>query len=966
MQNPEVTQPAPIDFSDQPEVIASLKTILGEIETVIDILQRDNIDFELFLKVNDGLLQDFRLAVSQYPEVQLFYEQNWCQLNTIETNQELFLEPEYLYKHKRELIKQLQQVHACIQAPILIIHETPKENINIDYVPQSINNDVAQGDDQLSIEDELQAIADVLLLRQLEPPVAVGILGTWGSGKSFGMHLIQKRMNEIRCAERQEFEAWGEGLETDDPNKDKKLSPYVGHIYQIKFNAWSYAKSNLWASLMEEIFSELNKQMTLERQLQTAGIDLLTGGKLWEALEKLNEGDRQYFLEQELDSITYEKLRNIELKSDLNNELMMTLRRSQNQALKDLQEQEKLLAETQKQLKQRQCTIAENMDSNLNVLLAASPELLHQVHHHFGKNIELKITEKIRLQDPDFDPQNIKDFIDILGESVNLFLGDRRPDVLSMSGLKHWLPKVWRHLTLLIILIIICILITWKIAPWLSHLVAFKSEADTWKNIFRLGILVPGTPAAFKLKDVLEHFRQWSRDANETLLATHEQLQKKMQLEIEKDPDVQRLNAQLITLKKNIITKRQKLPELQYDSLTEFLGDRLKPENYSNHLGMINQVQKDLQDLSDKLLPPKEKRDEKIKELFPRGEPRVILYIDDLDRCPPDRVVEVLEAVQLLLNTPLFVVILAVDDRYIARALEEVYSGVLKRRGKPSGIDYLEKIIQIPYRMRPISADNIGQYLRSQIQVISSKEVGTNNFSNPQKNQINSLHNQASEYEAIAPQISQEYFSTSQQQNQIIRPFENPGQTSIEPELKTNKITTNIHEINAITQPELELIITCCQYVDITPRTGKRLINIYKILKIIWDKRQHQGEPTPVTKQTMFSFLALSGRYPDLMRHLFEEIDTEFQESLDLQSQQFDLHYLLYKLKQQISPIDSHAQREWRKFTSDIKRMIYPNLFMLDRANFELALAFCFVGDIGYDPDDFCRNISKTSLTAEG
>jgi hypothetical protein len=94
------------------------------------------------------------------------------------------------------------------------------------------------------------------------------------------------------------------------------------------------------------------------------------------------------------------------------------------------------------------------------------------------------------------------------------------------------------------------------------------------------------------------------------------------------------------------------------------------------------------------------------------------------------------------------------------------------------------------------------------------------------------------------------------------------------------------------------------------------------------------------------------------MRHLFEEIDTEFQELPDTENHVFDLIYLLYNLKQQVPKSDSHAQREWRKFASDIKRMISPNPFTLDKSNFQLALAFCFVGDIGYDPDDFSHGSS--------
>lgn len=47
----------------------------------------------------------------------------------------------------------------------------------------------------------------------------------------------------------------------------ERMSPFVGHVYQIQFNAWTYAKSNLWASLMQEVFYELNRQITLEQKL---------------------------------------------------------------------------------------------------------------------------------------------------------------------------------------------------------------------------------------------------------------------------------------------------------------------------------------------------------------------------------------------------------------------------------------------------------------------------------------------------------------------------------------------------------------------------------------------------------------------------------------------------------------------------------------------------------------------------
>jgi hypothetical protein len=95
---------------------------------------------------------------------------------------------------------------------------------------------------------------------------------------------------------------------------------------------------------------------------------------------------------------------------------------------------------------------------------------------------------------------------------------------------------------------------------------------------------------------------------------------------------------------------------------------------------------------------------------------RIVLYIDDLDRCPPDRVVEVLRAIQLLLAFPLFVVVVGVDARWVKRALNVRYKDQLRplRDGGWDGAtpqDYIEKIFQIPFWLEPMSPTSTRRYL---------------------------------------------------------------------------------------------------------------------------------------------------------------------------------------------------------------------------------------------------------------
>ena len=49
---------------------------------------------------------------------------------------------------------------------------------------------------------------------------------------------------------------------------------------------------------------------------------------------------------------------------------------------------------------------------------------------------------------------------------------------------------------------------------------------------------------------------------------------------------------------------------------------------------------------------------------------RLMLFVDDLDRCPPEKIIEVLQSLVLLTEDTPFVVILAVDPRVIVSAIE--------------------------------------------------------------------------------------------------------------------------------------------------------------------------------------------------------------------------------------------------------------------------------------------------------
>jgi len=147
------------------------------------------------------------------------------------------------------------------------------------------------------------------------------------------------------------------------------------------------------------------------------------------------------------------------------------------------------------------------------------------------------------------------------------------------------------------------------------------------------------------------------------------------------------------------------------------LGDHLtelrEPDRYRDYRGLLGRVYNDLKDLADSLTAARRQWIEG-GSTGPPPLQRIVLYIDDLDRCSPTKVVDVLRAAHLLLALPLFVVVVAIDPRWLRRAIERDDDMLFgpDEDGQVSAIDYLDKIFQVPFALRPVGA-RAGGYIRS-------------------------------------------------------------------------------------------------------------------------------------------------------------------------------------------------------------------------------------------------------------
>ena len=108
-----------------------------------------------------------------------------------------------------------------------------------------------------------------------------------------------------------------------------------------------------------------------------------------------------------------------------------------------------------------------------------------------------------------------------------------------------------------------------------------------------------------------------------------------------------------------------------------------------------------------------------------RPNERMVIFIDDLDRCMPDVALEVLEALKLYLNIKNLIFVVGVDKIVIRKLVKSYYEkhGVLddksngdsKEKNKDYSNDYLAKMFQVEVELSPPETQ-IGQFLEQQLE----------------------------------------------------------------------------------------------------------------------------------------------------------------------------------------------------------------------------------------------------------
>ncbi len=540
-----------------------------------------------------------------------------------------------------------------------------------------LHTDSTKGEDLLDLKQEVAALCGVLAAANVDPPISVGLFGDWGSGKSFFMTLMEEQIKE-----------YAKGARAD--RQKGKRNPFCEEVVQLKFNAWHYADADLWASLASEIFERLSEK--LDAQAVPDGSALSPRDHLLAAASSARD-------------------------------VLAAAERQQAAAAKTLQETEQRLATLQK----RDGEIEAGLSATAIVREAVkAASEMPQVREELDR-----AAEKLGLRSADRTASDVRAELLELGQAAGYFRGVWR-------GLVGGGPRLW-----LLSLAVIGLVLVW-VPLLMKHGV-----------LVRLGGLVAGATATLaSLGALLRPIVVQVRDAMKTVQQVQEANQaaieeRRRQIEVAGENEraanktqVEQAQGRVAQARKDVDEIQRRVDEMRADrQMARFLRERFASADYTKQFGSIARARNDFERLC--ALFKQARSEARQPSTGPSESPlrvpridRIVIYIDDLDRCPEDKVVDVLQAVHLLLAFDLFVVVVGVDPRWLLHSLRQHSKAFQepdddddtatldeeKIHWQSTPFSYLEKIFQIPFTLRPMDSGGYVAMVDSLVRPMKDKE----------------------------------------------------------------------------------------------------------------------------------------------------------------------------------------------------------------------------------------------------
>ncbi len=672
-------------------------------------------------------------------------------------------------------------------------------------------------DDLIGTEKEAESMARFVASKHISPPLSVGLFGDWGSGKSFFMQKMIKHVEEFT-------------------KKDNKI--FHKEIVPIEFNAWHYIETNLWASLVSHIFETLEKKLSQKETIEEEKKEKEKFEKLFAELEtaKTMKDEAERSRDSAITNLT-------NTKTDLN-----TAQINYNNAIS-----------SQTEIKGR------------DLWIGIGKAFLKKLNSSEGEKLKKELLAAQKKLGLTSLIESAKEMDTVFQEAKSVT--NRSKIIFSSVFLKNGKQYIFLFIALIAVGSIGNeVIFSWhhefhKLAELLGEASTLMATFVGWVGIY-----------ANKASNALDKIESAKTIFDESIKEINQCQQDALR---KVEGDILSLQTELNIAEEHFKQARQNLTDAEKKlkegsargRLQQFIKEKASSEKYSKHLGIVATIRKDFETLTklmkavqiqDGEIKPnsKDPEDKKIMKMWKadllNGIPkfdRIVLYIDDLDRCPAEKVVEVLQAVHLLLAFRLFVVVVGIDARWVSHSLKKVYPDLLRedinfkslnqdssersdnKNGNSNTLtsdfaasshDYLEKIFQVPYWVRPMSSGSVENYIAN----LTGQKKKSQKDNPPPKPIIVEKH-EISKLD-IGRKKREETKPIEQPQKPIIVPPAKPPKEDLK-QVKYKKPTDEPKQTQdesfTLEDDEIQFMKKLSPYIGTSPRRVKRFVNTYRIIK---------------------------------------------------------------------------------------------------------------------------------------
>lgn len=237
----------------------------------------------------------------------------------------------------------------------------------------------------------------------------------------------------------------------------------------------------------------------------------------------------------------------------------------------------------------------------------------------------------------------------------------------------------------------------------------------------------------------------------------------------------------------------------------DIINNYTKTNDYSNYLGFQNEIEKELCYLL---------------ETYIKNNERLILFIDDLDRCNEKMIIDILDGLRLVLDNDSInsrlTIVTAVDERILKKSIKHKYVNK-KVSSNVSTKEYIEKFFLMGIKLNQLNDKDI-------IDLVDLYTEELNNSNKNEKSTDEGPNNSNKNEKSIDEEFNNNKVITLNQKESMKNNFKSQEKNTLQKEEIANLQILNSDEINSIKEVLKENL-------QLTPRKINIILHRYLIFK---------------------------------------------------------------------------------------------------------------------------------------